>query len=550
MDKEKIREEDMIVPYFEDTGKRRPVLRAVITVLVLLIIAGSVFYALNRNVVNEFMRRTFSSPKDYFTSVEKRDLSAKTGALVRNVSAVGSALNDEGGQGSLEARITANETAISLASAALGTDLSSLGSAGIRCSAVRERDELLVNAALFLNDVRLGGGDASLSLRTKELLFFSDDVSDFPASVDLSDKLTLIGPALPVAASLAGRLDPDTVDGLVGKYVDTVLSEFGSFTKKSGKLEAAGVAQRCAVLTAGATRSESYRALASLLRRIKNDGATTEIIRSFLEEYTMEYSLTAARDEVAIDAEKLYDVLIGRIDEYIAYAENEAEKYAGDDGIVLKLTDYVNGHGEIIGRELWYDGKTVISVGFAEHRTDFGFEARYGGALLADGAGKTRDGSLSGRFRILGADGGVILTADVTDLDREGLRNGSLNGEFLLSPTEKFYAALPFDTTSLPSLITNNVSLKIGVYTDSDNVRAEIAPLLGGADFIKIAANISRTARETPRRIDGDGAVKIMSFEDLAEWFGDRDPDLLAGKLTEAGLPEELVDLITQTIGW
>ena len=41
-----------------------------------------------------------------------------------------------------------------------------------------------------------------------------------------------------------------------------------------------------------------------------------------------------------------------------------------------------------------------------------------------------------------------------------------------------------------------------------------------------------------------------MTFDDLAEWFGDRDPDLLKEKLTEAGLPEELVDLITQTIGW
>ena len=207
-------------------------------------------------------------------------------------------------------------------------------------------------------------------------------------------------------------------------------------------------------------------------------------------------------------------------------------------------------YGEIIGREIRYDGKAVLFVGFAEHRTDFGFELRYGGALVADGNGTTRNGSLSGKFRILDGADGVLLTADVSELDREGLKNGSVNGEFLLSPTEKLYAMLPFDTSSLPSLITNNVSLKIGVYTDSDKVRAEISPLLGGAEFVKIAADITKTAWEKPRRIDGDEAVTIESPDDLMEWFDDRDPGLLSEKLTAAGLPEELVDFITQTVGW
>ncbi len=551
MDKEKTGAGgDMIVPYFEDTNKKHPVLRAVITCLVILIIAGSVFYALNRRVVNEFFSRTFSSPKDYFASVERRDLSGKADSLVKLFSGAASALNDEGGEGSAEIRITANEMAKSLVSAALGADLSSFDSAEIKCSAARERDDLLVNAALFVNDVQAGGGDVSLSLRTKEMLFSSPEIPGRPASLDLSDKLTFISPVLPIAASLAGRLDAGTVDGLTEKYLDSVISEFGSFSKKGGKLEIGEVRQRCTVLTAEATRAEMYRALASLLRKLKEDGTTASLIRSFLDEYATEYSLTAEKGGTAISGEELYGVFLAKIDEMAAECEKEAEKYPDDNEKVFGLTDYVDKYGDIIGREIRYEGKTLLSVGFAERRTDFGFEARYKGALIADGNGTTRNGALSGSFKIYGGQEGALVSVDVTELDRDGLKNGTLNGEFLLSPTERLYSLLPFDTSSLPSLITNNFSLKIGVYTDPDKIRAEIAPLIGGADFIRISAVMTGTAFEKPGFIDGDGAVIIESFDDFRKWLDKADADAIGEKLTETGLSEDLIDLIIQTVGW
>ena len=550
MDKEKIGTGNMIVPYFEDTNKKHPVLRAVITCLVILLIAGSVFYALNRQAVNEFFKRTFSSPKDYFASVERRDLSGKADAIVRSVSGLASALNDEGSEGSAELRITANEMAKSLVSAALDVDLSTFDSAELKCSAVRERDDLLINALLFLNDVQIGSGDVSLSLRTKELLISSPEISDWPASVDLSDKLTFISPVLPVAASLAARLDTETLNGLTEKYLDSVLSEFGSFSKKGGTLEMSGVRQKCTVLTAEATRSEMYRALASLLRKLKDDETTASLVRSFLDEYVMEYSLTAEKDGTPITGEELYGVFLTKIDEFTADCVKEAEKYPDDKEKVFRLTDYVDKHGNIIGREIGYEEKTLLSVGFAEHRTDFGFEARYNGALISDGNGTTRNGALSGSFKIYDGNGSALLTADVTELDRDGLKSGTINGEFLLSPTERLYSMLPFDTSSLPSLITNNVSLKIGVYSDNDKIRVELTPLLGGAEFVKITAVMTETPWEKPRMIDGDGSVIIESFEDLAEWFEGVDAVALGGKLAEAGLPEELIDTIMQTAGW
>ncbi len=541
---------DMIVPVFEIRGKKWAVIRAVIILLAVLIAAGSVFYVLNRKSVNEFFKRVFSSPKDYFAYVEKRDLSDKTNVLVKGVSSVASALNNEGEESTLTARITISDTAKNLVSLTFDTDLSSFKSSEIVCSTERERDDLLMNLSLYLNDFQISSGDAALSLRTNELFFLIPDLSDVPASVDLSEELGLIVPGIPPAASGTAKLDPETINELTGKYLDAVLAEFGSFTKKGGTLEASGVKQRCTVLTAEATTSEFYRAQASLIRTMMQDEKTSSVLRAFLDEYAIEYSISSSGSDGKINDEKLFSELLTRAESLAAEAEKNEKQHKDEPAKMLILSDYVDKSGNIIGRTVEYNGEEVLSFGFAENGDDFGFTAKYYGKVVADGNGKTKNKAVSGTFKLYDLSKNELMTVKVKDLDREGIEKGAVNGEFVISPSQRLYDLLPFDTGNIPPIFTNNLEFEVGVYTGSDAVRAEIAPRFGGIDFGKLTLELTKTAREVPTAPERDEAVRLTSPDDLSAWLEDFDPDDLTEKLAEAGLSEELLDLLTDTVGW
>lgn len=319
---------------------------------------------------------------------------------------------------------------------------------------------------------------------------------------------------------------------LLERYIKLVVNAVGKDDITIGKttLTVGGVSQECNKIDVAISEKLVTKIAVSVLTEMKSDADIKRILTDF-------YGFVGALAGDEGGAESFYADFVEMLDA----ALNELDVESASDEDVAVLTTYLSGVSTIIGRELAVEGETVFRYATAEKDGNVATELNVAnGTLLCTGEGTKKDGVLNATYTI-SAEGVVLGTVQVKDVDVKKAESGYFGGTILLTPsadmvkliTDELDVTLPTDFVP---------SLKLVLTTDDTTAKVSIDLLTGGELFAGMDYAITfdtATAVTTP-----SGAIDINDEEALIAWLGE-DPIAF---FEDIGFPDELLAILRENL--
>lgn len=511
---------------------------AVLVVLVLILC--------NMTVLANFLRRTFSSPEDYYHYVEKKtveEFSADTGEaygryILDNLDfydrSVSTKLNMTIGEG--------GQDLIGLAGLA-GVDLSWLESVSITMDSSVKKGASAMSLGAVINGV---------NVLTGNLIYESDSEAVYLQIPELNEKY--MGVEIPSYAfddleeswevfEALERVCPDQkeMEQMLNRYLMTAVECMDDVSKEKDVLEVQDVEQKCTVLTVTADVNTFRDMTMEILKQMREDKDIERIIKAAMEEETI-------IDELYLDdmsPEEAYEEFLDWVDEGLEYMEDLGEMEVYDDE-VLEMKVYVDRKGKIVGRTMEM-GDVTIHMLMPEDGKQFGYELPYDDSYYDDpildesmtltGTGKRSGDKIEGDFVLEYCDTPLMDIA-VQELNLKDMRTGLLNGSMTLSLTED--AADYMDYTPGAAMI-QGVEISMDFKSDKTSSNCNMGISLRDQNLVNL--EMSYQQEKGYKGADpGKNVVMVEDMDDLIEWGETLDVSELTSALKEADVPSEITD--------
>lgn len=506
---------------------------AVVIVVLVLVLC-------NIKVAANFLRKTFSSPENYYQYVEKKtveDFSEDFGELYgryfldrlsasdRSVSAELSMTLGEGGQELMD-----------LAGLA-GVDMSWFESASFTVDASTKKDAISLGVGAVLNEVNILTGNIVFDLEDEMVYLQVPEVNKryMGMEVDLSD-LGDIEEMWELNEALE-RICPDQkqAERLFDRYAMTVVECLDDVTKKNGVLEAEDVEQKCTVLTVTIDEETAQEVAIAVLTQIKEDKDIEKIIKNALAD---EYII----DQLYLDdisPEEAYENFQDSIDEELEYLE-DYDDYSSDK---IEMKVYVNNKGKIVGRTIEVED-TTIKMLMPEKGKKFGYECSYeesyyDESIALTGTGTRNGDKIDGEFALEYNDSSMV-NLTVKDYNTKDARKGIVNGSMTLELSEDIEDL----TGYTPGLsMIQDIRLTMDFKSDSNSSKCNMGVSMDDKSIVDIVMSYKEEKGYTGPD-PGKDAVVINDEDDLSEWGKDFDLGGFTEALKKADVPSEVTETL------
>ncbi|MCD7708916.1 MAG: zinc-ribbon domain-containing protein [Clostridiales bacterium] len=516
--------------------KRRkwPIAAAAVVVVVVVVAAASVV----SGATTGFFLKHFGSAKAYYAYVDKKEFDDKAGDLSNWYGNAASAQKSvETGGMHVDAELSIDSSGLSLLSSYADMDLSNLKDIGLsfdRQSGASSSDMRIALAAGGSDLLTFTGyiDDASqLYLQIPELsgAYLTVDLAGDDYGVDAS-------------AFADGELnlsdyfpDSSSLKKLVLKYAYAAIADVKMVSKTSDTLTVNGVSEKCTVLTVKITMSD----VANMVSDIKKLAESDEELQSICDQLADDMELMSGYRE--FEGDELYGELLDALDEL---EEDLSDSYYYGDSEYLKMQVYIGKGNEVIGRTVsyvdddWGEEYQIFSYKEPLSGNKFALELVAGSgydAVSVSGSGIKTNKSLSGAYKIYDGDitssedeAEALATISVSDLDRDKLKNGYLDGTFTVSLGSRYlgtYASL--------------ISFGITAQGSSSGMSAEMSLLLNGSPLGSLSFD---TSYKSTASVSAPGSSDtVYGIDDADEYIYGLDYEKLFDILGEIGLPSDLL---------
>ncbi len=522
------------------TGHKALLIAGAVVIIVLVLVLS------NMTVLANFLRRTFSSPEDYYHYVEKKtveDISADAGEVYgryfldnlnvydKSVSTKMNVTIGEGGQ-----------DLIGLAGLA-GVDLSWLESVSITMDSSMKKETIFMGLGAAINGV---------DILTGNIVYEVDGEAVYLQIPELNEKF--MGMEMPGYAlrdmediwemyEAFERVCPDQkeVEQMINRYMLTVVECMDDVAKEKGVLEAADVEQKCTVLTVTADANTFKDMTMEILKQMREDEDIEKIIKAAMEEEIIIEGLYL--DDMS--PEEAYEEFLDWIDDGLEFMEDYGELEVYDDE-VLEMKVYVDRKGKIVGRTMEM-GDVTIHMLMPEDGKQFGYELSYEDSYFDDpildetmaltGSGKRSGDKIDGDFVLEYCDT-PMMEIGVQELNLKDMRIGLLNGSMTLGLTED--AADYMDYTPGAAMIQG---MEISMDWQSDKSSSNCNMGISLRDQNLVNMEISYKQEKGYKGANpGKNVVMVDDMDDLMEWGESLDIGGLTSALKEADVPSEFTD--------
>lgn len=484
-----------------------------------------------------------------------KDLEKNTGA-VQNVSNIQLMLSEEG------------STMLNLAS---GTDLSWLNSVTLDMKNGFSEDysaqsfDLYINgnkictlncyvdvpdSAVYINIPELNEGYIKAELVDADSTD-NNDRNSFHAQIQYADLLQNY------FNGMENLPDADTLQAVLERYSDIMIDHVAEQGSASQKASAGEIEEQFTVLEAELDQPTAAGMVQEMLETAKKDKDLESIVKTLAElsdqdfsyedflmsledmetELSEDYDLETDTEEPEEETSMEMDIEEDVAPAGIAEGGCVQTELAGENTFILR--SYVNGKGEIAGREISAkEGRTETSL-FKYLQTEYdgqkGFLLSVGDdtdGFTLEGSGTEEAGTLNGFYTIFfGSE--ELAMIDIVGLDTKALEDGYLKGSFYLSgigdDTDLNEMLLSFTSYSTKNKLDVNASLSIpNTY-------------LGTIYF----ASEDKAELDLPDKESIKDVYDFSKEEDIQEYTALMDMDTIMKNLDIAGMPEGWLEVLT-----
>ena len=512
--------------------KKGPVLIGVAAAIVLVIIIAGVSGITAR--IGNFLHKTFSSPEKYYQYVEKK-----------NIEELAEIVGDWYQLYLLDQKDLFNTTAKSTVTLTLGkggrnllelaglagVDLSWIESASFTGGVTIKGDQLGMDFSTAVNKKNVLSMVMAMDIDAGELYLQIPELTGTYIGIDLrdtmgasyvknlanewedaQDKYTEILASLPSQAKL---------EKLLSKYMKLALNCVDDVEKKSKSLKVEGVEQKCTVLEI----MIDSRAMADMVDAILEEAEDD----STLEDFILDIA-----DAFEADGDDIYDEFLDGLE----YLYQVLKNTRGGDEIVL--TVYVNGKGEILGRELEI-GDVTIAMLMPEKGSKFGYEFSVmegGQSISLTGSGKRSGNKIDGEFR-LRYNGTSILDITTDNLNLKTMKRGQLNGKVEVSIGSGIRTVAGTGSVAGMSIL-QKMKFTLSGKSSAKSAQYTIGLIYDGDDIGSITVSTESKKASSVKIPKEKNVIFVEDSRDVEDWVEEINWDKFISNLEKADLPRRV----------
>lgn len=528
------------MPY-QNAGVQPPTKGGKSKILIPLLIAGVAVAAgiiavvVNAASIGNFFHKTFSTPEKYYQYVEGKNadetaeiIASSYGSYVENAKNIFN---------------TAYNTSISLAIGEEGKDLLELaGLAGLDMSWLNEislsggvtlnENSVSINMATGMNEETLLSFIMLLDIKEGEAFLQIPELTSTYIGIDIEENVgrsyddfrdvweEMQEMSKDTLASLPSQVE---FEKLLSKYMKIALSGIEDVDKKDKTLKVEGVEQKCTALIVTIDADTMADIFDAILKEAEDDQELEQFIVDFAE-------------AVDYDGDDVYDALIDGLDDI----QSSLSRISSREEIVM--TVYVNGKGEVVGREFEIDGVT-ISMLMPEKGKNFGYEFSIegsGASVSLTGSGTKSGDKIDGDFR-LRYDGATVMNITTEELDLKTLRRGKLNGKLEMSLGSGIRELIG---SGQGLSILQKITFTLEAKTTDNSFTYRYGILYDDGDIGSITVSAGQEKSSTVKLPGSKDVIFVEDDRDLEEWFNGIDWDNVVSVLKKVNLPRSLIDLV------
>lgn len=407
-------------------------------------------------------------------------------------------------------------------------------------------------AAVYINIPELNEGYIKADLVDVDTTD-SDDTDSLHAQMQYADLLQNY------FNGLENLPDADTLQAVLERYSGIIIDHVTEQGSSSQKASAGDVEEQFTVLEAELDQPAAAGMVQEMLETAKEDKDLESIVKTLAElsdqDFSYEDFLTSLEDmETELSEDYNMETDAEEPEEEIPTEEDIEEDVApadiAEDGCVQTelasentfiLRSYVNGKGEIAGREISAKegrGETALLKYLkTENDSQKGFLLSVGedtDGFTMEGSGTEEAGTLNGYYTV-SSGGEELAMVDVVGLDTEAFKDGYLKGGFYLSGTGEE------ENDALNGMLLSFTS-------DSTKDKLDINASLSIQNTYLGTIYFTSEDKEDIDLPDKDSIKDVYDFskeEDIEEYVAGMDMDTIMENLDVAGMPEGWLEDMT-----
>jgi len=539
-------------------GKGGVIAGILVAVAALAAVIGGLFLFAGKSFENT-IHKTFDKPKDYYTYVEKKNITAlKEKATTGQVQKVFEQLkNTEGGATeTVTLKLGPRGKEYAALATTAGVDLSWLESAGMQYSVIMQDNKISAELIPILNNVNILKAEILMDVQAGKLYAGLPELASQYFCISAGDDYDFeeIREQMGKIFEIYGKMldsypDADTMEKLVNKYYDLVMENIEEVVKSKATIEAGDVSEECTLLTIELKGKDIAKIAKAVMEELKDDEDVKEMMFSFYEAFK--------EVDENINGEDMYKEFQEDLDK--ALKELDEEEIDIDK---LVLENYVDKQGAIVARTITvkHDDETMeVKVAWLSKDDKRGFELSAKGGdddLTIVGNGTEKGGKFNGEF-VLSVDKKKYVNFGIEDYDVEAAKDGKLSGIFTIKPGKDAdlesliaEAAEEVDNSALSALLsTLKPSLKIKMDVEENKHDVDLCILDDGTELITISVSgneISDPEIVIPTDVINLEIDETPSKKVLSDYVKTLDVDKVINALKEANLPKEWTDVLDQ----
>lgn len=512
-------------------GGRKKIVVPVVTAAAVLVVAVGSFAVARTN----FFRSRFSSPKDYYRSVEQAYIDRYTERLDR--------MSESASDGrSVTMDVTLEEAGLALLG--IGGYSSQAAVDGLNDLEIRiqsgEKGGLLgMDAGLYSSDGgRLISANAVLDSDSEELYLQVPELSSGYMLMD-SDAFNDMGiQSVSDMAETSGNIED--LSAIISTYTEVMLDYTTDVERENTSVSAGGIEQDAILLDVSVSGNQLRDMALDICKTMKED----ENLEKYIIYFGDYMSLVNQAQYGSYYADTYggsysYDVFVEELDRMIDSLEEEGV----DKSAELEMKVWVDKSGEIIGRDVsasnqsgsWQLFRSLRTENDGEYAYELSFgdtQDEYGEYFLLEGNGTERNGLADGNF-ILETAGQTVGQIEVTGYDTKAAEDGLLNGTFKMT------------SDADPSLY--GYGLEITISSEEDSVTESISVLSNDVAIATLNLENRADSDYTPS-LPGDAEIyNMMDEDDMMKYEQSMDVQRLEENL---GSNSFLAMLLYGNAGW
>lgn len=355
----------------------------------------------------------------------------------------------------------------------------------------------------------------------------------------------------------------EKLNEVIKRWYKIVLDCAQDVEKDTETVEVDGLEQKLNVISYTLTEEDLLNIAIAVLEDVQDDEELMDLVIGvvdFVGSNTVSHYEDVWNDEWGmyewvpvyedIDAEEVVTEGIGDALDSLEDAIDDA-----DEDNCIHMTTYVDNGDQIVGRHIEIEGTDMDTVEISYitvwQKDEFAFEAQIADTVEITGEGEREKDLLSGDYR-LEVEGEEFLTLEITDYNEKLAEDGYLNGSFEIKPGEGLMDMVLGELGSAPDAmgsVMDIASLAIAVDVTSSESGAEYGLKIKMAGATVLGITVSGEKVEAGSVKAPKDTVDLYDQQALMNWILEMDFDQLIENLDDAGLPDELVDLIADAVG-